>query len=135
VALVQQEQLAEAETAARKYVELRAGSASGWNNLGFICFLRGELEGAMGHFGKAIELDESEVRAYYNLAMCRLLLGHAEPNWAAYQTALEMDREAGYEQLADHMGDLKTAMQVYPDSKAVLLSALAFLEKAAGSAS
>ena len=87
------------------------------NNLGYAYYLTGDLDNAAHTFAEAGDWGSN--RAFYNLGMVYLLQGREKEAAAAYVEAYDLDPKG--QQIEDHIGDLQTALQKYPD-KANLLN-------------
>lgn len=110
----------EAITAFEQAIEIEPDQHVAQNNLGFIYFLKGDLENAERTFLKAG--DYGSERAYYNLGMIRLIMGKEEDAWQAYDDAEELD--PNYTQVEDHLEDLTKIVERYPDAAPLLNQAI-----------
>ncbi len=119
-----QQDLAKASEAFQQAVALEPDNLIARNNLGFMQYLSGDLEAAAQAFTTAG--DYGSDRAFYNLGMVRLLQGHAKNGWNAYQEAFDLDPRM--QQIEDHLQDLDTAIEKYPDRADLLKEAVSRLE-------
>jgi tetratricopeptide (TPR) repeat protein len=114
--------LADAETFARKSVQIDPKSAVGWDRLGVALQARGLLNSETEHsYRRAIELDPQFAVAYAHLA--RMLNRARKPGEAAplYEKAIELAKEPATLNL---IADSLQGEQLWPQSESVLKRAL-----------
>jgi tetratricopeptide (TPR) repeat protein len=102
-----------------KVVKLEPTHHLALNNKGFCQYLIGDLEGAAVSFSKAGDVGSD--RSYYNLGMVQLLRGKEKEGWQAYDDAADLDPYGS--QIADHLSDLKTAIDRYPKAASLVAEA------------
>jgi len=85
------EQLERAIEAARRAVELDAGSTVAWHDLGVLYQRRGALTESRIAFERAIALDPSVASAHNNLGNTFTLLGERELAVESYRRAIELE--------------------------------------------
>ncbi len=119
---------AEAMKAYQKSVELDPKSADGWNQLGLLHHLLGNLKLAGDAFNEVLQLSNSDKSikavAYGNLGVIRKTQGDLEGAEDFYLKALEIDKELGSKEgmaadygnlgvIRDTQGDLEGAEELY----------------------
>jgi|GEM_PF-2052355 len=102
-----------------KVVELEPTHHLAWNNKGYCQYLSGDLEGAAVTFSRSGDVGSD--RSYYNLGMVQLLLGKEKEGWQAYEDAADLDPYGL--QIAEHLGDLKAAIDHYPKATSLVAAA------------
>ena len=109
-----------------------ADRASALNDLANLLELRGDVEGALGHYLAAIAEDGAWAPAHYNLALLAYTSGDSELASVHMETAIELDPGnawAHYQlgRIADDAGDAEAAVEHYVQALS-LDSRLAFTD-------
>lgn len=126
--------LAAAEIELRLALDLRPGFFQAANNLGHLLADRGEVEGALQAFGRALAADATQVPVWLNVAVVREQAGRFEDAREAYRRVLSLDADSaeaafglgvldllqgdfaagweGYERRAD-LGDARQAARTF----------------------
>jgi tetratricopeptide (TPR) repeat protein len=113
---------AEAETLARRSVQLDPKNAVAWDRLGVALQTRGVVNSETEHsYRKAIELDPQFAVAYAHLARALNKIGKASESPALYQKAIELAKDPATLNL---IAESLQAEQLWPQSEPVLKRAL-----------
>jgi tetratricopeptide (TPR) repeat protein len=107
----------EAETLLRKALEIDAGYAPAWFNLGFLVQKRNDHEEALNCFDKAVRFQEKMDRAHYGRALSLIALNRPEEAKAALERTIDLQPMSpyGYYQLATlhhRLGDEKACVKL-----------------------
>ncbi len=99
----------------KRLAEIRP-SADIFNNLGYILQLKGDYEGAIKYFDKAVKLNPNLAEAYYNKALSLRRLGRFEEALKWYTKAIELnptDPDFYYNRgiVRKKLGDLEGALE------------------------
>src|ERR1051326_912612 len=124
------------ETAGRNGMQARQDSteAQEWTDKGNLAAEQGDYGTAVESFERAAELNPSDARARYNLALAQQYLGYSESAIAGYQRAIDIDPGLtdAYINLGNLYGELgmreesletfQEALDYAPDNDALYLS-------------
>lgn len=129
LALMQQNQLEAAETAFSKAIEVGPDFAISWYNMGALKHQKGYLNQAKYYLDKAVELDGTLTKAYFERARILRKLGDKESALADYDTIISQKGAIYPEALlnrgltkkmigsyADALADINKVIEAFPDA-------------------
>src|SRR5262249_18035070 len=86
---------------------VRPGSAPAHNNLGLVLYDKGDLDGAVTHFHKAIQLNVQSAKAHYNLGIVLHAKEDLDGAITHYHKALALDPK--YARAHNNLGNVLVA--------------------------